>query len=69
MNIEQTEHEEISANEAALALGLSPGTLKNWRSTGRKPELKFYKRFKKVFYIKHEVLEFKRWSTEEGSYI
>lgn len=71
MSTEMTniEAEEITANEAATILGVAVGTLKNWRSTGKKPGLKFYKRFKRVFYLRHEVQEFKRWSTEEGSYI
>ncbi len=54
---------ELTTNEAASLLGLSPGTLRKWRCTGERPELPWCKRFRKVFYLESEVILFKEQST------
>ena len=54
---------ELSTHQAATLLALSPMTLKKWRCTAEQPELHWYKRFGKVFYLESEVLNFKVQST------
>lgn len=54
---------ELSTRQAATLLSLSPMTLKKWRCTSEQPELPWYKRFGKVFYMESEVLRFKEQST------
>lgn len=55
--------QELTTQEAAELLGLSPNTLKKWRHTKEQPNLHWRKRFRKVFYLKSEVLCFKHKST------
>jgi hypothetical protein len=54
---------EITPDEAAAILCLSPLTLKKWRCTKEQPSLPWRKRFKKVFYLKQDVIHFKRKKT------
>lgn len=54
---------EITPDQAAAILCLSPLTLKKWRCTNEQPSLPWRKRFKKVFYIKQDVINFKRQKT------
>lgn len=61
--VQQREDRELSTREAAALLNLSPSTLKKWRCTQEQPELPWYKRFGKVFYLESEVIAFKAHST------
>ncbi len=54
---------EITPDQASAILCLSPLTLKKWRCTNEQPTLPWRKRFKKVFYIKQDVINFKRQKT------
>ncbi len=58
---------EINTQQAALLLGLSPCTLRKWRSTGEQPQLRWIKRFRKVFYLKDNVLMFKQEKTQSSN--
>ncbi|BFM18910.1 hypothetical protein R50073_50930 (plasmid) [Maricurvus nonylphenolicus] len=62
MHTEENDN-ELSAKQAATLLSLSPMTLKKWRCTEEHPELPWYKRFGKVFYLESEVRSFKEQST------
>lgn len=57
---------ELSSVEAAKVLGLSPNTLRKWRCTQEQPTLLWHKRFRKVFYLKSNVENFKVASTENN---
>ncbi len=57
---------EINTQQAALLLGLSPLTLRKWRSTGEQPALRWIKRFRRVFYLKDDVLLFKKEKTQDS---
>lgn len=59
---------EISAAEAAEMLGLSEATLATWRSRGGRG-LPFYKRFGRVYYLRRDVMRFRRDSSQPGSYL
>ena len=60
---EQIDAIELTTKDAAIILGLSPSTLKKWRSTKEQPSLSYKKRFSKIFYMKADVLKFKEDST------
>ncbi|PCJ22893.1 MAG: hypothetical protein COA96_13110 [SAR86 cluster bacterium] len=55
---------EVSTKETAVILGLAPSTLRKWRCTREQPDLRYTKRFGKVFYVKSQVLIFKEAMTE-----
>ena len=67
MNRQSEPQKELSTREAAKILGLSPGTLRKWRCTHERPELIWRKRFRRVFYIEEDVLNFRDLSTERSS--
>ncbi len=58
---------ELTTKEAASLLGLSPSTLRKWRCTHERPELTWRKRFRHVFYLESDILEFKELSTKISS--
>lgn len=58
---------ELDTNETAAVLGLSANTLKKWRCTHEQPQLRWYKRFRKVFYLESEVLHFRDSNTQASS--
>ena len=58
MNDKCDDDEYICAELAARMLGLSPKTLANWRSSGKK-KLRFYKSTGRVMYKRTEVREFR----------
>ncbi|MEW8507255.1 MAG: helix-turn-helix domain-containing protein [Candidatus Thiodiazotropha sp.] len=67
-DIEATNNDrELTTKEAASLLGLSPSTLRKWRCTHEHPELTWRKRFRHVFYLESDVLEFKELSTKISS--
>ncbi len=61
-----TSPRELSTKEAAQLLDLAPDTLRRWRSTGER-HLRWIKRFRKVYYLESDVVEFKENNTETGS--
>lgn len=67
MNPPSVKEKELSTKEAAQLLGLSPSTLRKWRSTHEHPELTWRKRFRHVFYLESDVIEFKELSTKTSS--
>jgi transposase-like protein len=67
MNTPSVKDKELSTKEAAQLLGLSPSTLRKWRCTHEHPELIWRKRFRHVFYLESDVIEFKELSTETSS--
>ena len=67
MNPPSVKEKELSTKEAAQLLGLSPSTLRKWRCTHEHPELIWRKRFRHVFYLESDVIEFKELSTKTSS--
>ncbi len=67
MPLTTSQEKELSTQEAAKLLGLSPSTLRKWRCTHEHPELSWRKRFRHVFYLESDVLEFKELNTQTSS--
>ncbi len=67
MDATPTIEQELSTQEAAKILGLSPSTLRKWRCTHEQPDLRWKKRFRRVFYLESDVLKFKEKNTQSSS--